>query len=74
MLLYVFKCGILLYMDQQGAEMSEVIKIRISEETKKALQEIASKEYRTFAEQCRLILDKWVGSNFPKDPTGGPNA
>jgi hypothetical protein len=42
--------------------MSEVVKIRISEETKIILQEIAKKEYRTFAEQCRLALDKWVNS------------
>ena len=57
-------CGLSLY-NLGGGRMSEVVKIRISEDTKKALQDVAKKEYRSFAEQCRLILDTWVSSNCP---------
>lgn len=38
---------------------TEVVAIRISKETKARIQEIAEKEYRTLAEQCRKILDDW---------------
>jgi hypothetical protein len=43
---------------------SKVVKIRITQKTKKKLQEIAAMEYRTFAEQCRRILDEWVDKNY----------
>jgi len=41
-------------------EKMEVIKIRLSSETKEKLQKIAEKEYRTFDAQCRLILNDWI--------------
>lgn len=39
---------------------TEVVKIRLSPDSKKKLQEIADKEYRTFADQCRLALVEWL--------------
>lgn len=42
------------------SEKTEVIKIRIAVSTKKRVQEIASREYRSFAKQCQLILDEWL--------------
>lgn len=38
---------------------TEVVAIRISKETKMHIQQVAEKEYRTLAEQCRMILDEW---------------
>jgi hypothetical protein len=38
----------------------EVVKIRLSKETKTEIQKNAEKVYRTFDAQCRLILDEWV--------------
>lgn len=41
----------------------EVVKIRLSTETKNKITEVAEKEYRTFDAQCRLILNEWVKKN-----------
>ena len=41
-------------------EETEVVKIRLGSDAKKRLQEIAEKEYRTFADQCRLALFEWL--------------
>ena len=46
---------------------SEIVKIRISAKTKKTLQEIADKEYRSFLDQGRLALDEWVENRIKKD-------
>jgi hypothetical protein len=44
----------------------EIVKIRISAKTKKTLQEIADKEYRSFLDQGRLALDEWVENRIKK--------
>jgi hypothetical protein len=41
-------------------EPTEVVKIRIATLTKKRIQKISDKEYRSFAKQCQMILDEWV--------------
>jgi len=41
-------------------EETEVVKIRLGSDAKKRLQEIADKECRTFADQCRLALSEWL--------------
>lgn len=40
--------------------MTEVVKIRISSEDKELLEQIAKKEHRTFAGQCRFGLHEWL--------------
>ena len=45
---------------------SEIVKIRISAKTKKTLQEIADKEYRSFLDQGRLALDEWVENRIKR--------
>jgi hypothetical protein len=42
------------------AEQTEVVKIRLGTEDKVRLQEIAEKEFRSFADQCRLALSGWI--------------
>ena len=44
----------------------EIVKIRISAKTKKTLQEIADKEYRSFLDQGRLALDEWVENRIKR--------
>lgn len=39
---------------------TEVVKIRISTTTKEIIMKEADKNYRTFAEECRLRLDRSV--------------
>ena len=40
-----------------------VVQFQIEEKVKKQLETIAKKEHRTFAAQCRLILETWLKSN-----------
>ena len=47
-------------MTKQQSEQTEVVKIRLGTEDKVRLQEIAEKEYRSFADQCRLALHEWL--------------
>lgn len=47
-------------MPKARTDETEVVKIRISTTAKLKLQDIAKKEYRTFADQCRLSLDEWI--------------
>jgi hypothetical protein len=44
---------------EQNAE-TEVVKIRLGSDDKVRLQEIAEKEFRSFADQCRLALHEWL--------------
>jgi hypothetical protein len=39
---------------------SEVVKIRIGPQAKMVLSEAASKNYRSFQAQVRLVLDEWA--------------
>lgn len=39
---------------------TEVVKMRIGVETKKQLEEIADREFRSFSDQCRLALSEWI--------------
>lgn len=48
------------------SEQTEVVKIRLGSETKNKLMEAAEREYRTFADQCRMILDEWLSKNGKK--------
>ena len=41
-------------------EQTEVVKIRLGSEDKVRLQEIAEKEFRSFAGQCQLALHEWL--------------
>jgi len=41
-------------------QKTEVVKIRLGSTDKVMLQEIAEKECRTFADQCRLALREWL--------------
>ena len=45
------------------AEQTEVVKIRLGSEVKVRLQEIAEKEFRSFADQCRLAIREWLKNN-----------
>jgi predicted DNA-binding protein len=47
--------------------ITEVVSIRLSKETKNRVQELADKEYRTFADQCRFILDAWFSDKKDKE-------
>jgi hypothetical protein len=42
---------------------TEVVKIRLSSQTKKKIQEKAEKEYRSFSKQCQMILDEWSNND-----------
>jgi len=42
------------------SEQTEVVKIRLGSDDKVRLQEIAAKEYRSFADQCRLVIREWL--------------
>jgi len=42
---------------------TEVVQIRLGTEQKKRLQEIAERECRTFADQCRYALAQWLKQN-----------
>jgi hypothetical protein len=45
---------------KQQSEQTEVVKIRLGSDDKIRLQEIAEKEFRSFADQCRLALHEWL--------------
>jgi hypothetical protein len=42
---------------------SEVVKIRISKSAKEIVDTVCQKEYRTFQEQVRMIVDAWAIKN-----------
>lgn len=39
--------------------LTEVVKMRISEKAKEAIQKEAKNKYRSFQQQVRVILDGW---------------
>jgi hypothetical protein len=39
---------------------TEVVQIRLGSDDKVRLQEIAEKDFRSFAGQCRLALHEWL--------------
>jgi hypothetical protein len=45
---------------------TEVVKIRLDSEAKQALIAIATRECRTFADQCRYALKEWLDSKGKK--------
>jgi hypothetical protein len=45
-------------MIKQPEQQTEVVKIRLSSETKGKIERDAEKQSRTFAGQCRYILEK----------------
>ena len=45
--------------------MSNVVAVRMAEKTKKAIEQIAEKEHRTFAGQVSLIIEEWFKSKEP---------
>lgn len=44
-------------------EQTKIIKIRLNRETKNELKKFAKSQYRTFCNQCRIILDDWSKNN-----------
>jgi hypothetical protein len=52
------------------AEQTEVVKIRLGSEDKVRLQEIAKKEFRSFADQCRLALHEWLETKSARPGRG----
>ena len=51
-------------------EQTEVVKIRLGSEDKVRLQEIAEKEFRSFADQCRLALHEWLETKSARPGRG----
>lgn len=47
---------------KKPADQTEVVKIRLGSDDKTKLQEIAEREFRTFADQCRLAVHEWLES------------
>jgi hypothetical protein len=45
---------------------TESVKIRINKITIALLKKTATEEYRTFQDQCRMILDEWAKSKEKK--------
>ena len=52
------------------ADQTEVVKIRLGSEDKVKLQEIAEKEFRSFADQCRLALREWLETKSARPGRG----
>jgi len=55
-------------MTKDKTAETEVVKIRLGVDTKKKLQEIAEREYRSLMDQCRLALDEWIDGKEKKSP------
>jgi predicted transcriptional regulator len=45
---------------KKQADQTEVVKIRLGSADKKRLEEIAEKECRSFADQCRFAIKEWL--------------
>jgi len=43
---------------------TEVVSVRVNKNDKLVLKRVAKKEFRTFAEQVRMIIHKWVVENI----------
>jgi len=52
------------------SEQTEVVKLRLGSEDKVRLQEIAEKEFRSFADQCRLALHEWLETKSARPGRG----
>jgi hypothetical protein len=52
------------------AEQTEVVKIRLGSDDKVRLQEIAEKEFRSFADQCRFALREWMKTKSARPGRG----
>ena len=52
------------------AEQTEVVKIRLGTEDKVRLQEISEKEFRSFADQCRLAFHEWLETKSARPGRG----
>ncbi|HMD69402.1 MAG TPA: hypothetical protein VKF42_11025 [Chitinivibrionales bacterium] len=53
-------------MRNADKKQSEVVKMRISKTTKDCLVKIATKEHRTFMDQCRVAIEQWIDSRSMK--------
>ncbi len=53
-------------MKKEESLGTEVVKIRLGSDDKARLQELAEREFRSFADQCRMALREWLETKAKK--------